>query len=229
MDITTGTAWQVFRLDEQAVFNYGAAVYAPTWSPNGEWLAFRHYPKGPYDLAEPLIVKANGSGDIIRLLSQPTWCDSEGSVDWSADSLRVLYVIRPSNWKNVCMGPAQCHELWTMNVDGSGRLQLLPMIFGGISRLPRWSPDGEWIAFSGEFYFERSDTRLSLWLSKADGTALLRITDPYPTSNDWDPAWSPDGTRVIFQRDGVGILALDLTDGSTYPLYPEAVDFFIVR
>lgn len=68
---------------------------------------------------------------------------------------------------------------------------------------PAWSPDGSRIAFAttrppdpatpgGPFAPVQSD----IWVMNADGTGLVNLTkDPYTDSR---PAWSPDGSRIVF-------------------------------
>jgi Tol biopolymer transport system component len=53
---------------------------------------------------------------------------------------------------------------------------------------PAVSRDGKWIAFSGD----------GIHIAKL-GAAARRITDP-GTGTDAGPAWSPDGSRIVFAR-----------------------------
>jgi Tol biopolymer transport system component len=65
---------------------------------------------------------------------------AEGTYDpaWSPDGARIAYTAR-SRGK---------HDVWLMNADGSGALQLTD---AGACRAPCWSPDGQQIAYiSGE-------------------------------------------------------------------------------
>jgi Tol biopolymer transport system component/DNA-binding winged helix-turn-helix (wHTH) protein len=80
--------------------------------------------------------------------------------------------------------------LWRSKVDGSQRLQLtsLPMQ----AWLPRWSPDGKRIAFSGGVPGEPH----RIYLIAADGgrPAQLTARNHYET----DPNWSPDQNSLLF-------------------------------
>jgi len=72
-------------------------------------------------------------------------------------------------------------ELWVVGVDGSDAHKILD---GADS--PRWSPDGEWIAYGGP----------SVGLVRSDGTEQRALT------SGSEPAWSPDGRRIVFTRSG---------------------------
>jgi Tol biopolymer transport system component len=60
---------------------------------------------------------------------------------------------------------------------------------------PAWSPDGRLIAF-----VSRRDGRSHIYVIRADGTGLRRLTDSAP--DDSSPTWSPDGRRIAFSRVG---------------------------
>src|SRR5436190_19124065 len=78
--------------------------------------------------------------------------------------------------------------LWSVPHDGGDARQLTT---GGHEGLPVFSPDGKWIAFSGQY-----DGNIDVFVMPAEGGEPRRLT--------WHPAadiavgWTPDGKRVLF-------------------------------
>ena len=81
-------------------------------------------------------------------------------------------------------------------------------------RYPRWAPDSKSIAFTSD----RSG-HYEIWTINADGTNLRQLTFNSPGDASF-PLWSPDGTRVLFQRNRLNVI-LDLTrDWASQTLQP---------
>jgi uncharacterized repeat protein (TIGR01451 family) len=93
-----------------------------------------------------------------------------------------------------------------MNADGSGETRLTGP---GFAFLPKWSPDGSKIAYSGytELIFD-------VYEMSADGTGQTRITPAPAKAQAAD--WSPDGKRFVFAsfRDGPNQIYVMNADGS---------------
>ncbi|MEO8436696.1 MAG: winged helix-turn-helix domain-containing protein [Pyrinomonadaceae bacterium] len=78
--------------------------------------------------------------------------------------------------------------------DGTEQRQLTNDVFR--DRAPRWSPDGQRIAF----YSDRSG-RFEVWTINSDSSGLrqLTYTSGQPTVY---PIWSPDGNQMLFKQRG---------------------------
>ena len=100
-------------------------------------------------------------------------------------------------------------EIFIMDSDGSNVRQLT--MTGGLvsNSWPRWSPDGEWIAFQSGI---PNTTNFQIYRIRPDGDDLTHVTADYPGLNQF-PAWSPDGSRLAIRRDN-DIYLIDSTDGS---------------
>jgi hypothetical protein len=82
--------------------------------------------------------------------------------------------------------------------------------------VPRWSPDGAWLAFVGTD-MQRFDPA-QVWVVRRNGQNLQRIVLQPKSGLPWDTllAWSPDGARLIYRLGGtsVQILAQCFKQGS---------------
>lgn len=136
-------------------------------------------------------------------------------------------------------------DIFVVNSDGTGLRQLTSKDYpqgncqpdGGTCNItPAWSPDGKWIAFSRAFGPVVDDLveTMALFVVRADGTQVRQLTQRQlpatgNTGEDAEPQFSPDGTRLLFQRrnvrtsrpaDGVAIWTLDLRTGKERRVTP---------
>ena len=113
-----------------------------------------------------------------------------------------------SQWDLLPGGNLSGHSnVYTINPDGTGRRQLTHVGAAQAAGAPDWSPGGAKIAYESN---QTGDYRI--WVMNADGSGQRRLSDD-PGFADLNPAWSPDGTRILFSRcdDHVGfILSCDL-------------------
>ena len=95
-------------------------------------------------------------------------------------------------------------QLWVMNADGTGQVQLLNDINIDTPPCPRWSPNGSKLLFTVD------DPDQEVYVVNADGTGLTNLTDN--PAADGQARWSPDGTKIFF---------LSLRDPGPNPAYPD--------
>ncbi len=97
-------------------------------------------------------------------------------------------------------------ELYAVNPDGTELTQLTDS--PGALHAPRWSPDGDRLAF----IWTLDGTTSQVWTAARDGTnpTMLRDTDDLSFSG---LTWSPDGTQLAY-TDSRFIHILDLASGT---------------
>jgi Tol biopolymer transport system component len=156
---------------------------APTWSPDGNYLAFSSDRAGNGRRAIYLLDLQTGA---VTPLTDGTYNDRWPA--WSPAGDKIAFMREYDYFP----------DIFVMNVDGTSQQRLTDYPYGG-SEFPAWSPDGQWIAFSSARYFAGRD----LYLIRPDGTDLrvvLRTDRPEIDNDRRDeiyPSWAPDG-RIYF-------------------------------
>lgn len=106
---------------------------------------------------------------------------SARDVDFSRDGRRIAYVRVRDN------------TLWVAAADGSSPHQIGTTAMIHIE-LPRWSPDGNWIAFMGE----RPGAPFRIFIVPAKGGSPREASRGI--DNQGAPTWSPDGRYLVYGR-----------------------------
>jgi Tol biopolymer transport system component len=136
---------------------------------------------------------------------------------YSADGRQIAY----------CSNASGTFEIWTMRQDGTRQRQLTHL--GGWATFPDFSPNGSKIAFSGN---EGSDPNGEIYVVNArTGGGLRALTSCAafgPGCHNDTPAWSPDGTKIVFSHtddmtvdeDNINeqIWVMDADGGHQHPL-----------
>jgi TolB protein len=164
---------------------FAAIKYSyPAWSPDGTKMAF-------------VATIGNSGGVYILDLTNATVnaipnTASPSHPSWSPDGKQITF---ESN------GPTK-NDIYIVNIDGSGLKNLTQSATQANGQpsndnSPSWSPDGKNITF-----ISNREGKPDLFLMNVDGSSVQHVALGGNLATIADPAWSFDGTNLLFTGDG---------------------------
>jgi Tol biopolymer transport system component len=150
------------------ILTNGGTDRHPSWSPDGSRIVFS---SARSNVSHLYIMQADGS-NIIQLTNQQAW-DFEPA--WSPDGSRIAYV-------SDCIGTGARASIYTIQVDGTGRVPIPKPMYETGQNYPTWSPDSKRLAYSQGFFKGGV-----IYIVNLDGTGYSE----FGTFKDAAPSWSP--------------------------------------
>jgi len=199
------------------------SAFTPSWSPDGQKIAFAGFVDGQIDI---FVIDSDGA-NLNRLTDDP---GSDLHPHWSPDG-RIFFNSaratpdRSADWSD------QWHEVFSMLLDGTDIVQHTDCRM--VCTFPTPSPDGKRITYRksitqpGLSWDQSTSTQNSeIFVSNLDGSDERNVSND-PAFDGW-PVWTPDSKFIVFasNRDGqpyaAQIYAVDPDDGTVEPLTKDS-------
>ncbi len=165
-----------FEGRRELVFDRGSQAAAPSFSPDGKWLAFF----STESESNSNIYVADGDGKNPRQVTftksidtAPTWAPTSREIAFTSDRLGTP-------------------QIFIMDREGSN---IRRVSFGGTYHDgPAWSPTGDHIV-----YVSRVEAVFDLYVLDLRSNQIIKLTEGY--SRNESPCWSPDGRHLVFSSN----------------------------
>ena len=155
----------------------GDVAFMPTWSPDGQWIAFGYggfLQSRKTSPAKIMMIKRDGTGTKALTEGMP----NKGFPSFSPDGKKIVF----RSWG------AENDGLRILNLEDNS----VKILTTEYDNLPFWSPDGKLISFT-----RRHDgNNFDIYTIKPDGTDLRQLTSS--PANDAHAFWTADSKHLMW-------------------------------
>jgi len=170
-----------------------------------------HFPVASADGGTIVFTRIDGAGNYVLMILRPSMTapvEVDGAAGVSplqpaltADGTRLVF---SSNHED------PYGDIYVAKLSGTAITDMRRLTTGGGTDVtPRWSPDGERIAFTS---YRTSFP--SVWIMSADGLDPKQVTFGGMEFSDYFPSWSPDASQLVFQRIGSTVSRIGIVPSS---------------
>lgn len=197
-------------------------AFTPSWSPDGERIAFY----SPRDGGRDLYIMDVYSRQTRRLTNNNV---NNSSPSWSPDGREIVFASDYGDAFGIFVMPVDCADSFARCAK-----RLTPKDNFWYAA-PAWSPDGKHIAFvSTRDTTNPIDDSLGnsdVYIMKRDGSGLTRLTENL--GEDYTPAWAPDSRHIVYSAQNIKYGTMEIlimntecraANGCVRPLFSDVVD-----
>jgi len=172
----------------------GFKAQRPSFSPDGTKVVFGRCDLNLGEGDSCGIFTIGSDGHQLKTIVPIRLGDTDRSPMFSPDGNKIAFIISPDEHGGFN------GVTYLVNADGSNRRRITPS--GPCLIRPDWSPNGTEITLFAHFCNPQNE---NIAVMNADGTSIRYLThngtDFFNSPHDRNPAFSPDGNFIVFERN----------------------------